>query len=164
MNIFKNKKARRQFVRFAMVGLSSTALDITLFNLAVIFLHLPLLAANVLSATLATFYNYFAHARWTFKTEEDEERQHHLGAYILVTASSLYIVQNVVLYGVKNYWKLPSHLAVALLQHLNLVGASSDNLVLNIAKLYAILVGGLWSFIFYRKFVFINTKKLPTKE
>ena len=159
MKFVKNKKAYEQIIRFGVVGVASTVIDLLLFNIGVLYLNYPVLVANVISATLATVFNYLAHSRWTFQTEEDEERKNHLVAYLLVTTSSIYVIQNLVLYVLTDVWKLPVSQLVNIIQQLNLVPYSSTALSLMVAKLGSLAVGATWSFVLYRKFVFVNNKK-----
>lgn len=161
--MIKNK-ATQQVLRFAAVGVISTLLDILIFNVAIRLLGLSPLVANIISTSIATVFNYFAHERWTFKTEEDEERERHLLAYIIVTVSSLYIIQNVVLYFVKDVWRWPANFAGSILKYAHIISTVDNYWILNLAKLYALCVGAAWSFILYRKFVFIKNKKLPSEE
>ena len=162
MKFFKNKKAVQQFARFALVGIVSTILDIVLLNILSIWLGMSFILANIIATSIATVANYFAHERWTFRTEEDEERRNHLPAYLLVTFSSLYIVQSGVLWILEKKWSFPVLVLSDLALQQHIIKSVTTATTLNIAKLYALTIGAVWNFVLYRAFVFkpvASTKK-----
>jgi putative flippase GtrA len=60
-------------LRWALVGLTTTAIDYLLF----INLYGPInsvFIANLLSASVATSINYLTHHRWTFKSEQEHSK------------------------------------------------------------------------------------------
>jgi putative flippase GtrA len=60
-------------LRWAAVGITSTAIDYLLF----ITLFGPIdsiFVANLISAVVASIFNYLTHHRWTFKSDEQHSR------------------------------------------------------------------------------------------
>ena len=60
-------------LRWALVGLTTTAIDYLLF----INLYGPInsvFIANLLSASVATSINYMTHHRWTFKSKQEHSK------------------------------------------------------------------------------------------
>jgi putative flippase GtrA len=67
----KNNYFEPSMLRWALVGITTTLIDYTIF----IFSYRPInsvFAANLIAASLATTFNYVMHHRWTFKSG-----QHH---------------------------------------------------------------------------------------
>lgn len=149
-------------MRFGVVGGISTATDVILLNIFFSYAHLPLILANILSASAATLFNYFGHKKWTFQTKEDLKRKNHFLAYVLVTVSSLYVLQSGLLYVFKEVWHLPVHLVGSALTSLHVVSYVSDELALNIAKFFSLCVGAAYNFVMYREFVF--KEKTPPSQ
>ena len=91
-NEFKNKYFDRSMLRWAAVGVITTAIDYLIF----ISLYGPtdsVYGANLAAAIVATTFNYLTHHKWTFKSD-----QHHSSSgvkYLLnltfwwVTSSSI---------------------------------------------------------------------------
>ena len=91
-NEFKNKYFDRSMLRWAAVGVTTTAIDYLIF----ISLYGPtdsVYGANLAAAIVATMFNYLTHHKWTFKSD-----QHHSSSgvkYLLnltfwwVTSSSI---------------------------------------------------------------------------
>jgi putative flippase GtrA len=69
----KEKYFDYSMLRWGLVGLTTTAIDYTLF----VSLYGPInsiFLANLISATVATSINYLTHHRWTFKSDQNHSR------------------------------------------------------------------------------------------
>jgi putative flippase GtrA len=69
----RNKYFDYSMLRWALVGLTTTAIDYLLF----INLYGPInsvFIANLLSASVATSINYMTHHRWTFKSKQEHSK------------------------------------------------------------------------------------------
>jgi len=65
----RNKIFKKSMLRWSAVGILTNAIDYVLF----IFLYGPIdsvFLANLISASIATFINYFSHHRWTFRSNQ----------------------------------------------------------------------------------------------
>lgn len=63
----------QQFMKFGIIGLSSTALNFLLYS-AMVLNDVPYLLAALISFTLCTFYGYTLNRRWTFQMERGRKR------------------------------------------------------------------------------------------
>ncbi|MBZ9795035.1 GtrA family protein [Mesorhizobium sp. ES1-4] len=95
-----------KIVRFALVGLANTAIDLAAFFL-LLKLHVPPLPANVISWSIAVVVSFVANGFWSFERNH-AIRLHHaflrfvsLGALISLGVSSLSIA---LLAGVAGVW------------------------------------------------------------
>jgi len=69
----KEKYFDYSMLRWGLVGLTTTAIDYSLF----VSLYGPInsvFLANLISATVATSINYLTHHRWTFKSDQNHSR------------------------------------------------------------------------------------------
>ncbi len=65
----RNRIFKKSMLRWSAVGILTNAIDYVLF----IFLYGPIdsvFLANLISASIATFINYFSHHRWTFRSNQ----------------------------------------------------------------------------------------------
>jgi len=60
--------SRLKMVRFGLVGLVNTAIDLVVFGFG-IWLGLPALAANLVSWLVAVCFSYYANSRWSFQRD-----------------------------------------------------------------------------------------------
>ena len=60
-------------IRWGLVGLTTTAIDFTLFTTLYYAMN-SVFISNLISATVATSVNYAAHHRWTFRSEQNHSR------------------------------------------------------------------------------------------
>ena len=60
-------------IRWGLVGLTTTAIDFTLFTTLYYAIN-SVFISNLISATVATSINYAAHHRWTFRSEQNHSR------------------------------------------------------------------------------------------
>ncbi len=73
LQYLRNKYVDYSMLRWALVGLTTTAIDYLLF----INLYGPInsvFIANLLSASVATSINYMTHHRWTFKSKQEHSK------------------------------------------------------------------------------------------
>ena len=64
-NIFH--KNYKPFIKYALVGILGTAIDIGSLFILVDLFHLPIIPATALSFVLATVNNFVLNKNWTFK-------------------------------------------------------------------------------------------------
>jgi putative flippase GtrA len=125
----------REAVAFSVAGLSSTAVDLTVFN-ALIFLG-PL-QANLISTVIGTILSFGMNRRWTYRDRVRTAVHRELALFFVVNLIGLGI-QEIVL-GLARYG-------------LNL-DASDDRFALNLFKLAGISAAMVFRFWAYRTLVF----------
>jgi putative flippase GtrA len=73
---FKNLKNRyfeRSMLRWAAVGITTTAIDYMIF-ITLYGVTNSVFGSNLLAATAATTFNYLTHHRWTFKSNQQHTK------------------------------------------------------------------------------------------
>ena len=79
-----------QMVRFAIVGVTNTAVDLTIFWVLQSLLGMPYLLANVMSYGTATFNSFVLNKTWTFSENRNEGRlARQLPTFVAVNLVSL---------------------------------------------------------------------------
>jgi dolichol-phosphate mannosyltransferase len=76
---------RREVARYGLVGASGVVVDLAVLALLVEVAAVPLLAANVVSFSLAVASNYVLNARWTFRARA--RRPHLAGGGLFLLAA-----------------------------------------------------------------------------
>ena len=69
----KDKYFDYSMIRWGLVGITTTAIDFTLFTTLYYAIN-SVFISNLISATVATSINYAAHHRWTFRSEQNHSR------------------------------------------------------------------------------------------
>jgi putative flippase GtrA len=69
----KDKYFDYSMIRWGLVGLTTTAIDFTLFTTLYYAIN-SVFISNLISATVATSINYAAHHHWTFRSEQNHSR------------------------------------------------------------------------------------------
>lgn len=128
-----------QAVRFALVGVVNTLIDLLLYGLLVM-VGWPFLLANLASTTAGMTFGFFAHRRFSFRSGASVRRS--APRFVVTTGVGLWVVQPVVIWVT----------ATLLVQ---LVGASPLTEVW-VPKLLAICGGTVWNFLAYRLYVFVE--------
>lgn len=150
----KRAALRKQFRRFARVGLLATVIDFTILNVIVFATGLSPAFANVISITAATSVSYVLNRKWAFSRGEQKSKRRTIVLYAAVTLLGVYGLQSVIVYFVTAYGSQLGETVAAALQQLTDFSLSPDTLLLNIAKLLAVAVSGIWNFVLFRRTVF----------
>lgn len=72
-NIILHRRGVRQFVKFGLVGASSTVIDWGIYLLLTRFGHLYYLMAKILSFAVAVLNSYYWNRRWTFRSQDPQK-------------------------------------------------------------------------------------------
>ncbi|USN96815.1 MAG: GtrA family protein [Candidatus Nomurabacteria bacterium] len=135
---------KRQPIRFALVGVANTAVDFgVLFGLT-IFLHVPVLAANIVSTSVAMAVSYLLNKRAVFRDTDIHNRQQVM-LFVVVTLTSLWVLQGFVLSAVTALLWVATNV--------------NPEMTLLIAKLTATAVSLMWNYTLYSRVVFKNGRK-----
>ncbi len=134
-------------VRFALVGLINTLVDVVLFVALRTVGHFPLIIANICSTSTALIISFILNYRFTFRSRSLTNRKKLL--YFGVTLFGLWILQPVV---------------INLILHINnnihftsvLVGRLHSSIAINnlVAKLGATAVTLIWNYVWYSRIIF----------
>lgn len=129
-----------------MVGVSSTAIDfVILFVLQ--HLGLPIIAANIISTSVAFCFSFYANKRFTFKTSGTNVKREML-LFVIVTLTGMWVLQNIV---------------IALSMPLFSRFASHEGALL-FAKLFATVFSMIWNYILYRNVVFKHSPTVKKEQ
>lgn len=144
--------------RFAIVGFVNTAVDFTVLNLLVIFIHLPIITANIVSTLTAMLVSLMLNKTVVFRDSKPLTKR-SFALFIGVTLSSLWIVQSLVLFILTQQFPHPlttiAH-ELALYTHTSMSGESFFRN--NLSKIIATIASLIWNYYFYKRLVFKKDK------
>lgn len=148
---------RKEFGKFASVGLVATAVDYALLNAFAVLLGLPLLIANSLSAPFSSFVSYKLNKHVVF-----EDRQHGrrktLFLYVAILATGILVIQNTLLYVLNaTAASAAAEFVRPILTDNGVAAPSTQTIAINLAKVGALAVAAIWNYVLLRRFVFITS-------
>ncbi len=84
--IFKlalRKKTYRQFIKFGIVGLLGTIIDLGVYNLLVFKFNFNIYTSRIISFTLAATANYILNRIWTFRSKEKKIAKQYIQFFFI---------------------------------------------------------------------------------
>jgi len=147
--------AGKQFLFFCIVGVITTVVDFGIYNLltrpAVGWRRIP---ANSVSVGLAMTWSFWANWFIVFHPDGDNWLD-RAGRFLVTTAFSAFVLQNLILYFTTYIWRWPGKFAVLMLGKLRLNHWLNDDMVSrNTCKALAVSAGLIWNFCWYKFFVY----------
>lgn len=124
-----------QVIRFVIVGVLNTAIDVALLFLLT-YLGVELWLANICSTSVALLFSFVVNRSFTFKSTGNALRQ--LVPFLAVTLIGLWILQPLVLLGVTGL----------------LNGLWGEYEGLFVGKMLATVVSMTWNYLLYNRLVF----------
>ncbi len=145
----------KEFLLFFVVGVTTTVVDFGVFNLltrpAVGWSRIP---ANIVSVAIAMIWSFLANWFIVFQPDGDEWLA-RAGRFLVITAFSAFVLQNVILYVTTYLWKQPVNAVLFALRNLRLKRRLNDELISrNTCKALAVSAGLVWNFCWYKFFVY----------
>ena len=97
----------QQFLLFFVVGVLTTVIDFAVFNLLTgRRLGWRRIPANIVSVTIAMVWSFLANWYLVFQPDGDAWLE-RAGRFLVTTAFSAFVLQNLILYLTTNVWKWP---------------------------------------------------------
>lgn len=131
----------REVLRFGLVGVANTGIDLGLYFLLQLG-GTPLLVANLISTTAGLTFSFVANRLFTFSARPAGRAGRQLVLFVVCTGVGLWIIQPVVLVG---------------MDHLLAEAVVLGDLRILLGKLIAIAFGMVWNWTVYNRIVFRST-------
>jgi len=146
-----------QILLFVVVGVITTAVDFAVFNLLTgRRLGWRRIPANVVSVAVAMAWSFVANWILVFQPEGDAWLG-RAGRFLVTTAFSAFVLQNLVLYFTTYVWTWPSQAVLQIVGRLSISRRFTDDLIArNTCKVMAVAVGLVWNFLWYKFFVYVD--------
>ncbi len=144
-----------KLTRFLAVGVFNTIFDLSLLNAFVFLLHIPLLVANLMSASISISTSYFLNHHIVFRSPEQHEVKRFLH-FFAVTGIGILGIQTLVIYTVSHLLSPYDTSLTHLFRQLGFRHITGRLIDLNIAKLSAVATAMAWNFSIYHFVVFKN--------
>ena len=144
-----------QFGGFLVVGALTTGLDFAVYNLLT---RQPpgwgRVTANVVSCTVAMSFSFTVNGHFVFEAGSGNAAGQAV-KFLVVTATSSYLLQSLVIHALSQWWLGPVRWAERLARHCRWTRRwTGDVVARNTVKAAAVGTGLLWNFAFYRSWVF----------
>ena len=150
----ENKKLNlRRVSRFALVGVFNTAFDFGILNSLVFIFGLPNVGANIISGSIAASVSFFLNQRFVFKADKGKSARQFV-IFILITATGLYVLQNIIIYVLTKYITAPASWCFEFIELIKSGLMSEEFVRLNFAKVVATAASLVWNYVMYGRFVF----------
>lgn len=109
-----------QYAKFGLVGLTATAVHISVFTLLIELLNIRPIIANVAAFSIAVFVSYWGNFYWTFKAPIDMEMGYRrypsnsLAKFVVVAVTGL-LLNSLIVYLTVDLLSLPYGYAIILM-------------------------------------------------
>ena len=153
LSLVMRKLWERSPSRFFVVGSFNTLIDFTILNLVTVLANAPPLVANSVSVTIGITISYFLNHKIVFRHHEARSIKSY-ALFFLTTGISALIIQNLIIYLVTSSFNASEQS----LFYIPGIHADRHIIELNIAKAFAVGVGMIWNFLFYRYIIFSGEK------
>jgi len=98
------RRGVRQFVKFGVVGVTSTIIDWGIYLLLTRYAAMFYLTAKIISFSVSIFNSFFFNRRWTFQSK-DPKKLHQFSKFLVVAAIGLGL-NTLIMYLVVSRFKL----------------------------------------------------------
>ena len=139
--------------KFGVVGVINTLIDFGILNALTKFAHWPIIYANLVSASTAMIFSFFANKRLVFKQTGGSLVKQTI-TFVAITAFGVYVIQNAIIWLLISGWTTPLHLFVTVVRGMHIHLFSDGFYINNGAKAAATLASLTWNYIMYKKVVF----------
>ena len=139
--------------RFATVGVFNTLFDLSILNTLVFLFHAPVLAANLVSASISMTVSYFLNHHIVFRHPEKHSFQ-RFTHFFAVTGIGILGIQTLVIFAVTHLVGPHESGLTHLMRHIGFRHITGRVVDVNTAKLLAVLIAMLWNFGIYHFVIF----------
>jgi putative flippase GtrA len=134
-----------ELAKFGIVGAFNTALDFGIFNLLYVGLGWPALGANSASVAVAATSSFFMNRHWTFRHRANTGLRREYTLFFLLNGVGLLIANACILF-------------------VEQVLDQTGPLWLNIAKVAGLILGMVFRFTTYRRWVFLSPERAAARS
>jgi len=82
---------RNRFFRFAVVGISGTIVDFSIFNILSVFVGFPVIISSIISFLVAVVNNFIWNRNWTYPESKEKDLSEQLVKFSVVSVLGLLI-------------------------------------------------------------------------
>lgn len=148
-------KEHQRLIRFTLVGLTGTILDVSIYNVLILLFKMPFQFAQVFSFTAGLLNNFYWNRRWTYPEYRTQPVLSQLSKFTFFSVIGLFIRTVIII--------LLDPFAVQTLRSLNfsILGMTPESAGHNFALGIAIVIVLFWNFISNRLWTF--RRSIPEK-
>lgn len=142
-----------KITRFLSVGIFNTLFDLAILNALVFLGNLPILLANLISASISMTGSYFLNHHIVFRSKEEHSIVKFVH-FFAVTGTGILAIQSLVIHTVTHILAYHDATITSLISILPLGDMSARAFDLNVAKILAVLTAMTWNFTLYHFVIF----------
>jgi len=147
----------KRIAKFGAVGVINTLLDFVVLDVLHLKVGMGLIAANLISTTVAMLFSFFANRTFVFK-HHSERVWRQMVVFWVVTAFGLYVLQSGVIWAFDHPLLGITKAVVRAVHAMGFHHLSSAFIMTNSVKLVADALTLLWNYILYKRVVFVDNK------
>jgi putative flippase GtrA len=139
---FMRKQSVQQFMKFCIIGATSTIIDVGIFNALCFSQHLNPITARVISVSIAVCNGFLWNSVWTFRGMGSGRRHHQFVKFAAVNLVGLVLnlaIMQAVMYLLTGHFMQQNH---------------PDKLHTNMGLAVAIVIVSCWNFIANKRWTF----------
>lgn len=145
----------KRIAKFGAVGIINTLIDFVVLDVLHLKFGMALIAANIVSTTVAMAFSFVANRTVVFKHHTDKVAR-QLVLFWAVTAFGLYVLQSGILWAFDHPLHSVLDASVRLVHDAGFHGLSARFIRTNTAKLVADLITLVWNYVLYKEVVFAH--------
>lgn len=144
----------KQAGKFGLVGILNTVIDLGLFNLLTQVFGVYVVAANIVSVSVAIINSYIWNKNWTFQDKSKTGLVEQFTKFVVFSLIGMGI-QTFMVWLLATKWTVSGLWAYSVVNFIGLERIFSQSFVLNNwAKVWGIGFTLIWNFIAYKKWTF----------
>jgi len=148
----------KRIAKFGAVGAINTLLDFVILDVLHLKVGMGLVAANLISTTVAMLFSYFANRHLVF-SHHSERVWRQIILFWVVTAFGLYVLQTGIIWLFDHPLHSVTMFGVRLVHDVGLHHLSTSFITTNGIKAAADAVTLIWNYILYKEVVFVDHAK-----
>jgi putative flippase GtrA len=138
------KQAVRQFIKFCIIGATSTVIDVGIVNYLSFYAHWNPMLAQLVSFLLSVSNGFIWNSVWTFRGMGAGRKHQQFVKFVAINIVGL-LIQITVMQGI--FFLLTGHF---------IPRETQDKLHFNMGKAVAIVIGSFWNFMANKKWTFVG--------
>ena len=160
----EGQKTAKQAGKFVVVGVLNTLIDFAVLNILVFLgftaaftlLNQKFLIANIISVAVAMINSFILNRQWTFRSAGGSVYFEIL-KFLIITIIVIFVIHQLIFSLLYYRFNILADAAVAIVHLVKLNGIFSDQfIILNVAKVIAVIGSLIWNFLGYKFIVFKN--------
>jgi putative flippase GtrA len=147
----------KRYTRYLIVGVFNTLSNLVWFNLLLFLGHMSVWLANALSLVISISLSFLLNHNWVFERAHQKPTWRAFAVFFGVSLAVQIVAQQLVLSFFTSVWPAPGHLTYDIV-HPVLHSVTQRFMVVNTAKLLAVVVSLVSNYLLYSRLIFVDDR------